>query len=215
MASPKPPVRPTFLDPAYDRLGVTVDADGGTLRVWSEGATSVELVLFDGTDLDWIIGSMPLAPVGGDVWQVTTPELRAGARYALRVGGPLGPMNTFNPETLLIDPYSRGLVPVRLGEWRSVVVDGSYDWQGVERPRTPLDRTVIYEAHVKGLTKRHPDVPRALHGTYAGLGHPAMIEHLTALGITAVELLPIHAFETEPRLLHQGLTNYWGYNTLN
>jgi len=215
MASPKPPARPTFLDPAYDRLGVTVDAEGCTLRVWSEGATGVELVLFDETDLDWIIGSMPLAPVGGDVWEVTTPDLRVGARYALRVGGPLGPRNTFNPETLLIDPYSRGLVPVRLGEWRSVVVDGAYDWRSVERPRTPLDRTVIYEAHVKGLTKRHPDMPPALHGTYAGLGHPAMIEHLTSLGITAVELLPIHAFETEPRLLHQGLSNYWGYNTLN
>lgn len=215
MASPKPPTTAAFLSEAYDDLGVTLGPDGGTLRVWSDAATSVELVLVDATDLDWITATIPLTPVGGDVWQVTTPELQIGTRYALRVDGPSAPRNTFNPATLLIDPYARGLVPVRRGEWRSVVTDGTYDWGGVERPRTPLDRTVIYEAHVRGLTKRHPGVPPALHGTYAGLGHPAMIAHLTSLGVTAVELLPIHAFETEPRLLQNGLTNYWGYNTLN
>ena len=215
MASPKPLPRPAFLSPVYDGLGVTLGPTGGTLRVWSEGASAVELVLVDATDLDWIIGSLPLTPVGGDVWEVTTPELRPGAHYALRVDGPTGARNTFNKETLLLDPYARGLAPVRIGEWRSVVVDTSYDWAGVAHPETPMDRTVIYEAHLKGLTKRHPGVPPALHGTYAGLGHPAAIEHLQTLGVTAVELLPIHAFETEPRLLHHGLTNYWGYNTLN
>lgn len=215
MPSPQPLAPVTFLDPAYDDLGVTLRPEGGTLRVWSESATAVELVLFDGADLDWITGTVPLSPVGGDVWQVTTPDLTIGTRYALRVDGPAGPNNTFNKESLLIDPYGRGLAPVRLGEWRSVVVDGTYDWEDSASPRTPLDRTVVYEAHVKGLSKRHPGVPPALHGTYAGLGHPAMIQHLTDLGITAVELLPIQAFETEPRLLHQGLTNYWGYNTLN
>ncbi|PZU47256.1 MAG: glycogen debranching enzyme GlgX [Microbacterium sp.] len=215
MAIPEPLPRPSLLDSAYDRLGVTVGPDGGTLRVWSGTASSVELVLFDATDLDWITDIVPLAPVGGGVWEGTHAHLRVGARYALRVDGPAAPRNTFNPETLLLDPYGRGLDPVRTGQWRSAVVDGSYDWQGVERPRTPLDRTVIYEAHVKGLSKRHPGIPPALHGTYAGLGHPAMLEHLTSLGVTAVELLPIHAFESEPRLRGQGLTNYWGYNTLN
>lgn len=203
-----------FLSADLDDLGVTLAADGGTLRVWSEAASSVELVVFDAVDLDWITATIPLAPVGGDVWQVTTPELRVGTCYALRVDGPAAPRNTFNKETLLLDPYARGLVPVRTGLWRSVVVDGSYDWAGVQRPRVPLDRTVVYEAHVKGLTKRHPDVPPALHGTYAGLGHPAVIEHLTSLGVTSVELLPIHAFDTEPRLRGQGLTNYWGYNSV-
>ncbi len=204
-----------LLGSAYDRMGVTIGADGGTLRVWSEEATAVELVLFDGEDLDWITGALPLVPRGDDVWEVTTPDLRVGARYALRVDGPSGPGRTFNPETLLVDPYARGLVPVRLGQWRCAVVDDAFDWDGVSRPSVPMDRTVIYEAHVKGLTKRHPDIPPALHGTYAGLGHPAMIAHLTGLGVTAVELLPIHAFETEPRLLNQGLSNYWGYNSLN
>ncbi|MFT3799274.1 glycogen debranching protein GlgX [Microbacterium sp.] len=206
---------PTFLDTDLNDLGVRLGPDGATLRVWSEGASTVELVLFDATDLDWITSVLPLVPVGGGVWQVHTPDLRPGTRYALRVDGPSGPGHTFNPASLLIDPYSRGLVPVRLGEWRSVVVDEGFDWQGVGRPGTPLDHTVIYEAHVKGLTKRHPDIPPALHGTYAGLGHPAMIAHLRGLGVTAVELLPVHAFETEPRLLNQGLSNYWGYNTLN
>ncbi|WP_312676026.1 glycogen debranching protein GlgX [Microbacterium sp.] len=208
-----PPI-PAFLDAAYDDLGVTLGAEGATLRVWSEGATSIDLVIFDAVDLDWITATLPLAPVGEDVWEVRTADLRVGTRYALRVDGPAGAGHMFNPSSLLIDPYARGLVPVRLGEWRSVVVDDAFDWQGVAAPRTPLDRTVVYEAHVTGLTKRHPDIPPALHGTYAGLGHPAMIEHLQRLGITAVELLPIHAFETEPRLLHQGRTNYWGYNSL-
>lgn len=220
MASPKPPAPPapvtdSFIGPDGDRLGVTLGPEGGTLRVWGEDATAIELVVFDSEDLDWITASVPLSPAGGDVWEVTTPELRIGARYALRVAGPTGPGQTFNPETLLLDPYARGVVPVRIGQWRSAVVDDAFDWGGVGRPGVPMDRTIIYEAHVRGLTKRHPGIPPALHGTYAGLGHPAMIAHLQALGVTTVELLPVHAFETEPRLLNQGLTNYWGYNTLN
>src|SRR5690606_15469307 len=102
-----------------------------------------------------------------------------------------------------------------LGDWRSVVVDTSFDWEGVTKPAVPLDRTVVYEAHVKGLTKRHPAIPPALHGTYEGLSHPVMVEHLRSLGITAVELLPVHAVESEPRLHQLGLVNCCGYNTLN
>ncbi|MDJ1113659.1 glycogen debranching protein GlgX [Microbacterium dauci] len=200
--------------PAFDDLGVRLHDHGGTLRVWSAHASAVELVIFDESDLDWITDVIPLEAVGGGVWSVTTPALTVGAHYAVRVDGPHGAGMTFNPATLLIDPYARGLAMPGLGSWRSAVVDEGFDWGGVVKPATPLDRTVIYEAHVKGLTKRHPDVPAALHGTYAGLAHPAMIDHFHRLGVTAVELLPVHAFTSEPRLLQLGLTNYWGYNSV-
>ncbi|KAA9086874.1 glycogen debranching protein GlgX [Microbacterium radiodurans] len=198
------------------KLGVHLDANGGgTLRVWSAAASSMDLVIFDDEDLDWAVDERALRPVGDDVWEVSTPSLRAGTRYALRVDGPHAPGNTFNPQSLLLDPYARGIVSGGPDDHRSVVVASSFAWNGVEKPRVPMDRTVIYEAHVKGLTKRHPDIPPALHGTYAGLGHPAMIEHLSGLGVTSVELLPIHAFDTEPRLRALGLSNYWGYNSLS
>jgi glycogen operon protein len=204
-----------LLSPDLDGLGVRLHDGGGTLRVWSGEAESIDLVLFDDSDLDWAIATLPLVRAGGGVWSVTSELLRPGARYALRVDGPPGAGNTFNRETLLLDPYSRGLVSGGFDDHRSVVVDGGFDWGDVRKPAVPLDRTVIYEGHVKGLTKRHPAVPPALHGTYAGLAHPAMIDHLLSLGITSVELLPVHAFATEPRLLQLGLANYWGYNTLN
>ncbi len=183
--------------------------------MWSAHASSMELVLFDELDLDWITETIALRSVGSGVWEAHSPALAPGTRYALRVDGPHRPGDTFNPQSLLLDPYARGLVSGGYTDWRSVVVDTRFDWQGVPKPNTPLDRTVIYEAHVKGLTKRHPGVPPALHGTYAGLAHPVMIDHLRTLGVTAVELLPVHAFESEPRLLQHGLVNYWGYNTLN
>ncbi|WP_125132104.1 glycogen debranching protein GlgX [Microbacterium sp. 10M-3C3] len=203
-----------LLDPRLDDLGVRLGPDGGTLRVWSGAAEALELVVFDDADLDWAVERLPMVPRDGGVWEVTTPLLRPGARYAVRADGPHGPGNTFNRESLLLDPYARGLVAADHGGYRSAVVDGSFDWGGVSKPRIPLDRTVIYEGHLKGLSKRHPAVPPALHGTYAGLAHPAMIEHFLALGITSIELLPVHAFATEPRLLQLGLANYWGYNSL-
>ncbi len=204
-----------FHSRALDGLGVTLHDGIGTLRVWSERAESMELVIVDDDDLDWSIDSLPLDRGPGGVWSVSTPLLRPGARYAISVGGSQGPGNAFNPRTLLLEPYSRGLVGASASDWRSVVVDGAFDWGGVTKPRIPLDRTVIYEAHVKGLTKRHPEIPPALHGTYAGLAHPAMIEHLHRLGVTTVELLPVFAFASEPRLHQLGLSNYWGYNPLN
>lgn len=206
---------PGLLSEDFDALGVTFSSGAGTLRVWSAHADIIELVLFDDSDLDWIIDELALVPVGGGVWEITTPLLRPGTRYAIRVQGPHGPGNTFNPKTLLIEPYSRGLVSGGFGDWRSVAIDGSFDWGGVAKPAVPLDRTVIYEGHLKGLSKRHPLVPPALHGTYAGLAHPAMIDHFLTLGVTTIELLPIQAFVTEPRLLQHGLANYWGYNSLN
>ena len=214
---PSPTLAPPsgILRPELDDLGVRLHDGGGTLRVWSENADAIELEIFDDTDLDWITDSIPLEPAGDGVWSVTTSLLRPGTRYAIRVSGSQAPGNTFNPRTLLIEPYARGLVQSSYDAWRSVVVDGGFDWGGVQKPRVPLDRTVIYEGHLKGLTKRHPRVPPALHGTYAGLAHPAMIEHFHSIGVTTIELLPIHAFQTEPRLLQHGLANYWGYNTLN
>ncbi|KJL46476.1 Glycogen debranching enzyme [Microbacterium hydrocarbonoxydans] len=201
---------------ALDNLGVRLHDGVGTLRVWSQNASSVELVVFDSTDLDWVTDQVDLERLPGGVWEVTTPLLQPGVRYALRVGGPHGPGNTFNPETLLLDPYARGLAQGDgYEEWRSVVIVDGFDWGDSRKPQIPLDRTVIYEGHLKGLTKRQPDVPPALHGTYAGLAHPAMIEYFHALGITSIELLPVQAFVSEPRLLERGLTNYWGYNTLN
>ncbi|MGO2932520.1 glycogen debranching protein GlgX [Microbacterium sp.] len=210
---------PHFTPPggaALDDLGVRLHDGAATLRVWSQNASSVELVTFDETDLDWVTEEVPLERKPGGVWEVTTPLLQPGTRYALRVGGPHGPGNTFNPETLLLDPYARGLAQGDgYEEWRSVVIEDGFDWGGVAKPRVPLEQTVVYETHLKGATKRHPDVPPALHGAYAGLAHPAMIEHFHRIGVTSIELLPVHAFVSEPRLLERGLTNYWGYNTLN
>ncbi|MDL5350416.1 glycogen debranching protein GlgX [Microbacterium sp. zg-YB36] len=219
MASPSstpaaPTLSPGLLSSQLDGLGVTFSDDGGTLRVWSAHATSMELVLFDTDDLDWATDTFALERGPGDVWQVTTRALRAGVVYAVRVDGPSGNGNMFNIQSLLLEPYARGLISGGATDWRCVAVDDTFDWGGVVKPAVPLDRTVIYEAHVKGLSKRHPDVPPALHGTYAGLAHPAMIEHFRTLGVTSVELLPVHAFASEPRLLHLGLTNYWGYNSV-
>lgn len=213
------PVSSDFTAPggsALDDLGVRLHDGTATLRVWSQRASSVELVTFDETDLDWVTDTVDLTRGPGGVWQVTTELLQAGTRYAIRVGGPHGPGNTFNPETLLLDPYARGLAQGDgYEEWRSVVIADGFDWGESEKPQIPLDQTVIYEGHLKGMTKRHPDVPPALHGTYAGLAHPTMIDHFRSLGVTSIELLPVHAFVPEPRLLERGLTNYWGYNTLN
>jgi glycogen operon protein len=206
---------PRLLSDEFDRLGVTLTDDGGTLRVWSDSADHIELVVFDDTDLDWIVDTLPLAPVGGGVWELTTARLHPGVRYGVRVQGPHAPRNTFNPLSILIEPYSKSLIPSGPGEWRSVVVDGGFDWGGVTKPLVPLDRTIIYEAHPKGLSKRHPLVPPALHGTYAGIAHPAMIEHYLSLGVTTLELLPVHAFATEPHLLQHHLANYWGYNSIS
>jgi glycogen operon protein len=218
MPSPEtaaPPRTSGMHSSAFDALGVTLHADGGSLRVWSGSADALELVIFDDTDLDWAIDSVPLAHVGGGIWEVTSAHLRPGTRYAIRADGPHAPGNTFNRGTLLVEPYSRGLTRGDFDDWRSVVIDGSFDWGGIGKPAVPMDRTVIYEGHVKGLSKRHPHVPPALHGTYAGLAHPAMLDHFLSLGVTSIQLLPVHAFATEPRLLQHGLTNYWGYNSLN
>jgi glycogen debranching enzyme len=195
-------------------LGVKATSDGGTIRVASTTATSLELCLFDAKDLTWVTERIPLSRDGDGVWSASSPKLVPDACYSLRADGPDAPANRFDPTLHLLDPYARGLSRTATGDWRSCVVDGAFDWGGVAKPGTPLDKTVIYETHAKGLSKLNPAVPEDLRGTYAGLAHDTAIAYLKDLGVTAVELLPVHQFVTEPRLAAQGLVNYWGYNTL-
>ena len=187
-------------------LGVRVTAHGGELRVWSASAATIDLCIFDGADPAEVTKTVPLSRDGHGVWSATTRALSPGTAYALRVDG---------GETELIDPYARGLARTPDGTWRGYVQDGWFDWGGVQKPRTPLDHTVIYEAHVKGLTRLNPEIPDELRGTYAGLAHPSTIAYLKNLGVTAVELLPVHQHVSEARLRAMRLVNYWGYNTLN
>ncbi len=195
-------------------LGVHPVAGGAELRVWSANASAIELCVFDGKDPGWLTERIPLERGDGDVWSVTTPLLVPGTPYALSVDGPSGATHAFDPELPLLDPYARGLARTHDGSWRGYVQDDAFDWGDVGKPGTPLGRTVLYEAHLKGLTKLNPELPEELRGTYAGLAHPSTIGYLTDLGITAVELLPVHQFVSEQRLAKMGLFNYWGYNSL-
>jgi isoamylase len=221
-------------------LGATPDFTGVNFALFSENATAVELCLFS-PDGKHEIGRLRLPGRTADVFHGRVEGIRAGQLYGYRVHGPYEPEagHRFNPNKLLIDPYARGLhgsirwsqalygYPAR-GRRKDLGFDRRDSAplvpKGVvtaassvpdTRPRRSWTETVIYEAHVKGLTQRHPDIPPALRGTYAALGHPAMIKHLLGLGITAIELLPIHAFSDDHFLVRKGLRNYWGYSTLD
>ena len=201
-------------DPLRD-LGVTATERGGRLRVWSQNATSMELCLFSREDAAWLGQIVTMRRDDADVWSAESADLVPGARYAVRASGPNGAQHDFDSTRNLIDPYSRGLARTSSGQWLSFVQDSAFDWGGVEKPRTPLDHTVMYEAHVRGLTRLNHHLPEQLRGTYAGLGHESTIAYLKDLGVTAVQLLPVHQSVAEQRLVKQGLVNYWGYNTLN
>jgi glycogen operon protein len=188
--------------------------DGGVLRVASATATGMELCLLSERDPSWVERTVRMHRDGDGVWTGSSALLTPGRRYAIRVSGPDGPRDAFDRSRQLLDPYARGIVRIDQDSWRSVVVDDAFDWGDVRKPRTPLAETVVYEAHVKGLTKQLRGVPRALRGTYAGLAHDATIAYLADLGVTAIELLPVLQFASERRLMKQGLTNYWGYNTV-
>jgi glycogen operon protein len=196
-------------------LGVVTHSGGGQLRVWSAHATAIEVCFFDSTDPEWITERVALTLEGDGVWFVDSASLVAGASYSLRASGPTGPTHHFDPNLDLIDPYAKGLERTPSGGWRSYVHDESFDWQGVAKPQISPDHVLLYEAHAKGLSKLNPDVPEDLRGTYAGIGHAATISYLTELGVTSVQLLPVQQSVSEQRLIKQGLTNYWGYNTLN
>lgn len=219
-------------------LGATWTGDTTRFTLRSAVAAAVELCLFDPDGSE--VSRHPLIRQG-DLWSTELSGVRPGQRYGYRVAGPYAPARgqRCNPAKLLIDPCARAITGTL--EWhpavhgygapgpagpepceldsapfvpRAVVIDPTFDWRGDEAPRTPWSDTVIYEAHVRGLTRLHPEVPPELRGTYLGLAHEAVIEHLLKLGITAIELLPVQHFVSERHLVANGLTNYWGYNPL-
>ena len=222
-------------------LGATWDGSGVNFALYSENAERVELCLFDPKGRREV--ERVDVPYRTDfVWHCYLPEARPGLLYGYRVHGPYAPErgHRFNPHKLLLDPYARMIEgPLRWadahfgyrigsrredlsfdtrdnasGALKSRVVDSAFSWGDDRPPRIPLKDTVVYEAHVKGLTKLHPDVPQQLRGTYAGLASAPVIDHMLSLGVTAVELLPVHTFIDDKRLVELGLRNYWGYNTI-
>jgi len=188
-------------------LGAVPGESGTSFAVFS-GGDRVELCLLDEDGAEVRI---PLTGRTHDVWHGHVAGVGPGQRYGYRVHGPWDPGHghRFDPDALLVDPYARAV-----DDGWSVVVDPAFDWEGDERPDVPRADTVFYELHVRGFTRLHPGVPDALRGTYAGLAHPDVIEHLIDLGVTTLELLPVHQFATEPALARRGRANYWGYNTL-
>jgi glycogen operon protein len=222
------------------QLGAVPDGAGTTFVVES-GGEAVELCL---VDKDGGERRVPLQGRTDDLWHGWVEGVGPGTRYGYRVHGPWDPWHghRFNAAKLLLDPYARAIDgPLHLDDAvfghvtagaglsddtirddrdsapfvpRSVVVQDAFDWRGDRRPRVPWAETVVYEAHVRGLTRTHPDVPEHERGTYAGLGHPAVLEHLVRLGVTTVELLPVHHFVSEPFITRRGRANYWGYNSV-
>jgi glycogen operon protein len=217
-------------------LGATFDGVGTNFAVFSEVADQVELCLFDD---DRTETRVPMTEVDAFVWHCYLPSVQPGQRYGYRVHGTYDPTQGLrcNPAKLLLDPYAKAtagdidwdqsLFGYDFGDPDSrndddsgrhmmfgVVINPFFDWEGDRRLNTPYNETLIYEAHVKGLTRLNPDVPEDLRGTYAGLAHPSVVQHLTRLGVTAVELMPVHQFVQDNTLLDKGLRNYWGYNTL-
>ncbi len=217
-------------------LGATFDGTGTNFALFSEVAEKVELCLFDddGTET-----RVDVEAQDGYVWHCYLPQVQPGQRYGYRVHGPWDPAagQRCNPAKLLLDPYAKAvsgrfdwaqpLFSYNFGEEDSfneedsaphmpkgVVINPFFNWEGDRTPRTPYHKSVIYEAHVKGLTERHPEIPEEQRGTYAGVAHPAVIAHLQKLGVTAIELMPVHQFVQDSTLLEKGLRNYWGYNTI-
>ena len=214
-------------------LGASPDGEGTNFALFSEVAEGVDLVLVDDEGRH---RTVPLTEADGFVWHGYLPGIGPGQRYGYRVHGPWDPSagHRCNPAKLLLDPYATA-VDGQIDNHPSlherdphgpdpgdsaghtmlgVVTDPAFDWGDDTRPGRRYADTVIYEAHVKGLTRTHPEVPPELRGTYAGLAHPAVVEHLTSLGVTAVELMPVHQFVQDGVLQGRGLANYWGYNTI-
>jgi glycogen operon protein len=223
-------------------LGASWDGQGVNFAIFSEHATSVELCLFNHEDDAEESHKIAMPEYTDQVWHCYLPDVRPGQFYGYRVSGPYEPQNgnRFNPAKLLIDPYakaitgsikwSNALFAYKVGSAnedlepdpdnsaggvpKCVVIDPAFTWDNDRPLHIPWNRTVIYECHVKGMSKLHPDVPENIRGTYLGLASDAMIEYFLALGITAVELLPVHQFVVDRHLAERGLTNYWGYNSI-
>lgn len=219
--------------PSQDTLGAVPDGNGVAFRLTAPRATAVELCLFAGDESDGgrEIDRVALSRAGDGTWSTYVTGLGAGQLYGYRVHGPYQPErgHRFNPAKLVMDPRAGAICgAIRWSEAllgsnprdsapyqaRSVVVDPAFDWQGVGPPLRTWGETVIYECHVRGLTKLHPEVPAELRGTYLGLAAPPVIEHLTGLGVTAIELMPVQHFASERHLLETGRENYWGYSPL-
>jgi isoamylase len=217
-------------------LGATFDGYGTNFALFSDVAEAVDLCLFDDEGREQRVR---FEEVDASSWHAYLPNIRPGQRYGYRVQGPYDPERGVrcNPRKLLLDPYARAIErgvdwnPACYGYdlsapdainiqdsaphvFRSVVHNPFFDWDNDRPPDRPLHESIIYEVHVKGFTQCHPKVPEDLRGTYAGFAHPAVIEHLVSVGITAVELMPVHQFVHDHRLLERGLRNYWGYNTI-
>ncbi len=217
-------------------LGATYDGAGTNFAIFSEVAEGVELCLFD---TDGRETRVPVVERDALVWHIYLPRISPGQRYGYRVYGPYDPPNGHRCDSskLLLDPYAKALegeidwaqacFSYTFGDpskrnvedsaphtMKSVVTNPFFDWQDDRSPRRPYHETVIYEAHVRGLTKTHPDIPEEIRGTYAAISYPAVIDHLTSLGVTAIELMPVHQFVNDATLLEHGRSNYWGYNTI-
>lgn len=223
-------------------LGATWDGNGVNFSIYAENAEGVDLCLFNNTSDPTESVKIRLKERTHQIWHAYVPDLHPGQLYGYRVHGPYEPHNghRFNANKLLIDPYAKAIAgtlqwndalfgyevghpdedlsfsQVDSAEFtpKSVVVDNHFDWEGDKAPKTPMYKSIIYETHVKGFTQQHPDIPEKIRGSYSALAHPATIEYLKSLGITAVELMPIHHFITDRHLRDQGLTNYWGYNSI-
>lgn len=223
-------------------LGATWDGMGVNFAIFSENATRVELCLFDSPKAKAESHQIPMSEYTDSVWHAYLPDVRPGQLYGYRVHGPWDPVNgkRFNANKLLLDPYAKAIA--RGVTWHdsmfsyriskgddnqkmdtrnnvqyaplAAVVDSSFNWGDDRRPNTPWHKTIIYEAHVKGMTMLHPDVPPHLRGTYWGFTCEPVIDHLKRLGVTSVELMPVHAKLHDRHLLKRGLSNFWGYNTL-
>jgi isoamylase len=223
-------------------LGATWNGEGVNFALFSENATAVQLCLFDEATAGVPTATITMAERTDNVWHAYLPDVRPGALYGYRVDGPYEPTagHRFNHSKLLIDPYAKAvsgpirwsddLFGYRIGDEQEdlsfdsrdsagampkcLVVDPSFTWEDDRAPNTPWNQTVIYETHVRGMTERHPGVPEHLRGTYLGLASDPIIDHLLGLGVTAVELMPVHHFVADRHLVDQGLTNFWGYNSI-
>ncbi|HET9487956.1 MAG TPA: glycogen debranching protein GlgX, partial [Chryseosolibacter sp.] len=223
-------------------LGATWDGEGVNFALFAENATGVELCLFDqqmGATQSVLV---PMTERTHQIFHAYLPGIKPGQLYGYRVHGPYDPSNghRFNPAKLLIDPYAKAIAGTI--EWddslfgyevgnadedlkmshtdsapfipKCIVIDEQFDWQGDKAPKIPYHQSIIYEAHVRGFTRLHPDIPEEIRGTYAALAHAASIDYMKKLGVTAVELLPVHHFVADRHLVENGLTNYWGYHSI-
>ncbi|WP_033411617.1 glycogen debranching protein GlgX [Segetibacter koreensis] len=223
-------------------LGATWDGNGVNFALYADNATGIELCLFDSNESGEETAKIELTERTHQIWHVYVPDLKPGQLYGYRVHGPYDPQNghRFNPFKLLIDPYAKAIAGTI--EWhdslfgyilgandadltfnrinsaqfvpKCVVIDPNFDWEGDKPPKTSYHKSIIYETHIKGFTQTHPEIPDEIKGTYAALAHPVTIKYLTDLGITALELMPVHHFIRDRHLAERNLANYWGYNSI-